>query len=73
MHHGCPQCRSVRGKEGRGQRLACDDHAGCHATIRHAEDPRSQSAGHPAKGTQCPRHQVGTYAYGQAQGGQAAA
>ena len=44
-----------------------------HAAIRHTEDPRSQSAGRPAKGTQCPGHQVGTYAYRQAQGGQAMA
>ena len=36
------------------------------------KNPRSRSAGRPAKGAQCPRHKVGTYAYGQAQGSQAA-
>ena len=37
------------------------------------EDPRSQSTRHPAKGAQCPGHQLGMYAYRQAQGGQAMA
>ena len=53
---GCPQRHSVHGKEGRGQPLACDDHAGCHAAIRRTKDPRSQSARCPAKGTQRPGH-----------------
>ena len=68
---GCLQHRSVHGKEGRGQCLVCDDHTGCLIAIRHTKYPRSQSARCPTKGTQCPHHQVGAYAYGQAQGGQA--
>ena len=38
-----------------------------------AEDPRTRSAGRPAEGAQCPRHKIGTYAFGQAQGSQATA
>ena len=58
-------------KKVQGQYLPCDDRASCHAAICRAEDPRSQSARRPAEGAQCPRHQVGTYTYGQAEGGQA--
>ena len=39
------------------------------AAIRCPNYPRSRSAGCPAQGTQCPRHQVGTHAFREAQGG----